>query len=196
MEVLAPMMGLPGVFAQVEDGVRVAIASTTPPPSPQPQEAMSADASPAPQAAPMPHAEQPLAVLSTPAVEGSKPLADCLREAQASDLAQPVHFPPASERLNDGDRRRLQQLQARAAACGPSQWRIEGHTDAQGDPGLNRRLSLRRAQAVRAFLVKAGVDSGSIEAVGLGSDRPLQAQGPDADALNRRIEVHLSAAAR
>ncbi len=51
--------------------------------------------------------------------------------------------------------------------------RIEGHTDVAGDPDKNMKLSERRAFAVARYLVKNGVKSKSIEALGLGGTKPL-----------------------
>ena len=65
---------------------------------------------------------------------------------------------------------------------------IEGHTDAVGLRAANQDLSRRRATAVVDYLVGKGVDRSRFDAVGYGSDRPLDGLGPNA-ALNRRVEV-------
>ncbi len=51
---------------------------------------------------------------------------------------------------------------------------IEGHTDERGSAEHNRKLSERRAQAVRRFLVDQGVDPARLVAKGFGEDRPIQ----------------------
>lgn len=67
--------------------------------------------------------------------------------------------------------------------------RIEGHTDA--DPikyskwKSNQELSVARAAAVKAYLVKQGVDASLITTAGLGSDKP---KGKD-KAVNRRVDI-------
>ena len=50
---------------------------------------------------------------------------------------------------------------------------VEGHTDAKGTDAYNLRLSERRAQAVVAYLVKAGIASDRLEARGLGESQPV-----------------------
>jgi len=66
--------------------------------------------------------------------------------------------------------------------------RIEGHADATGRADANTVLSRRRAEAVRDYLVKNGVDQGMLAAVGLGAKVPKIAKDPYA-AENRRVEI-------
>jgi peptidoglycan-associated lipoprotein len=48
---------------------------------------------------------------------------------------------------------------------------IEGHTDASGPPEYNRDLSERRAEAIQAFLIEAGIDSSRIKVVSYGEEK-------------------------
>lgn len=67
--------------------------------------------------------------------------------------------------------------------------RIAGHTDAQGDRGSNRVLSLARANAVRSYLASRTVSPARLVAVGYGAERPLGSNhSPEGRRLNRRIE--------
>jgi len=59
---------------------------------------------------------------------------------------------------------------------------IQGHTDNTGGREHNQRLSESRANAVRAWLVKAGVDGNRLLAKGYGQDRPL---APNVTTLNK-----------
>lgn len=73
----------------------------------------------------------------------------------------------------------------------PYRFRIEGHTDSVGDAYSNQRLSERRAEAVRGYLVaKHGVAPGRLEAIGLGETR-LLVPTPDGwdEPRNRRVQV-------
>ena len=67
---------------------------------------------------------------------------------------------------------------------------VEGHCDEQGTIEYNLALGERRAQAVKAYLVNAGVAEDRIETVSLGEERPA-AMGSDENALaqNRRVEL-------
>ena len=67
--------------------------------------------------------------------------------------------------------------------------RIEGHTDNQGSPGTNRKLSKARAEAVRRYLIEHGVAEERLEAKGLGPDKPIAPnKTPTGRATNRRVE--------
>lgn len=67
---------------------------------------------------------------------------------------------------------------------------VEGHTDNTGSAELNTRLSEARAQAVRAALVKAGVDGKRIAAKGLGFANPVADNAtPEGRQANRRTEI-------
>lgn len=67
---------------------------------------------------------------------------------------------------------------------------VEGFADPAGPAEYNRRLSQRRADAVRAELVRRGLPETQIRAVGYGADRPVvpNAAGSQFGAeLNRRV---------
>jgi outer membrane protein OmpA-like peptidoglycan-associated protein len=70
---------------------------------------------------------------------------------------------------------------------------IEGHTDNKGKPAINQRLSEKRAQAVKNYLVKKGIAENRITAQGFGSAKPIVTNAtPAGRAKNRRVELHLS----
>jgi OmpA-OmpF porin, OOP family len=65
---------------------------------------------------------------------------------------------------------------------------IEGHADASGEFNQNVQLSLRRALAVKSYLMtKYGIDQNNLEVAGMGS-RALLNQGNPMAAENRRVE--------
>jgi len=65
---------------------------------------------------------------------------------------------------------------------------LAGHTDASGRAEYNRGLSIARANSVRDYLAKAGVETARLSVAGYGADRPLAGHSPY-DAANRRVEV-------
>ena len=69
---------------------------------------------------------------------------------------------------------------------------IQGHTDDQGTDEYNLDLSMRRAQAVRTYLVQSGVDADRLLAQGYGESQPLVTGITDeARSANRRVEFHI-----
>ncbi len=66
----------------------------------------------------------------------------------------------------------------------------EGHTDGIGSEAYNQALSERRAKSVVDWLVKHGIDSQRIEAVGYGKMKPKYDNATaEGRALNRRVEI-------
>lgn len=66
---------------------------------------------------------------------------------------------------------------------------IAGHTDAKGGVDYNQRLSERRAESVRQYLIgQFGVEAAHLTAKGFGKQQPLDPQHPE-DAVNRRVQV-------
>ena len=50
---------------------------------------------------------------------------------------------------------------------------ITGHTDRVGDAGYNQRLSVRRANSVKRYLVSQGIEESRLHAVGKGESEPI-----------------------
>jgi outer membrane protein OmpA-like peptidoglycan-associated protein len=67
---------------------------------------------------------------------------------------------------------------------------VNGHTDDVGTDEYNQKLSERRAQAVRDYLVKAGLPPDILSVTGHGKERPLvPGTSEKARAKNRRVEL-------
>ncbi|MNM87368.1 Outer membrane porin F precursor [compost metagenome] len=70
---------------------------------------------------------------------------------------------------------------------------VEGYTDSTGTASHNQSLSERRADSVRAALVKMGVDPARIVAQGYGKEYPVADNSSTSGrAMNRRVEVTIS----
>ena len=68
---------------------------------------------------------------------------------------------------------------------------IEGHTDTDGDADANQRLSERRANAVRQYLIDQGISGDRLEAQGFGESQPILIDGVEDKVASRRIEFVL-----
>ncbi|HEY9006362.1 OmpA family protein [Ohtaekwangia sp.] len=67
---------------------------------------------------------------------------------------------------------------------------LAGHTDAIGTKAYNMFLSQKRAEAVKDYLTKKGIDTRRIKAVGYGKSKPLASNDDESEGreLNRRVE--------
>ncbi len=67
---------------------------------------------------------------------------------------------------------------------------VVGHTDTTGTPATNFGLGLKRANAVRAILIKAGLDASFIDVVSHGEAEPLvRTRNGVLEPRNRRVEI-------
>ena len=81
---------------------------------------------------------------------------------------------------------------------------VNGHADRLGSAQYNQRLSEKRADAVRAYLVSKGVDAGKVETLGFGKTLPVKACPDQKDrkqliaclADNRRVVVEVQGTPR
>lgn len=68
---------------------------------------------------------------------------------------------------------------------------IRGHTDSIGSRLANKRLSYKRAVAVRDYLLRKGIAPDRLIAVGTGEEEPIADNNTaEGRALNRRVELH------
>ncbi|MEP1150603.1 MAG: OmpA family protein [Balneola sp.] len=71
--------------------------------------------------------------------------------------------------------------------------KVTGHTDSKSSPAYNLKLSERRAKAVRAYMVAAGVDANKLQFEGLSFSENAVPEKDRVDmAKNRRVELELS----
>lgn len=128
----------------------------------------------APTAVPVPLAAPPTLA---PAPAAPQPAATVLPTVLFK-LATAELLPAARPALN----RLAEELRARPAL----RLRIAGHTDRLGESDKNLVLSEQRAEAVKGYLVNAGIAAERLSTIGYGDKQPLY---PSPDARNRRVEV-------
>ncbi len=118
------------------------------------------------------------------------PTAGC-GAAQPGSIDVEIHFRPGSTGLGAAAISQLETLGARlrkpeekgAALI------VVGHTDASGGDAFNQRLSERRAEAVKRFLVARNkLPEDTVTAVGRGKTQPKNAADPFASE-NRRVQI-------
>jgi outer membrane protein OmpA-like peptidoglycan-associated protein len=102
-----------------------------------------------------------------------------------------VHFDTDKSEIKKGDKAELQRAINFIRKYPGAKVRIEGHTDSIGSEQHNQRLSERRAEAVKNYLVKAGVcEETKTMAIGYGESRPVAPNTTEEGrAKNRRVEI-------
>ncbi len=80
---------------------------------------------------------------------------------------------------------------------------VTGHSDRIGNPAYNQKLSERRAEAVKAYLISKGVQADRISAMGKGETQPVtkpdDCKGPKSPKLiaclqpDRRVDIVVTA---
>ena len=69
---------------------------------------------------------------------------------------------------------------------------LEGHTDYQGDPRDNLKLSKERVESVRQYITSKGIAKNRVKTKAFGGTMPLSRDNtPEAHRLNRRVELRI-----
>lgn len=117
--------------------------------------------------------------------------------AQAVRLDQPIHFGFDAASIEPDSTPVLEQIVA-ALQLNPdiTGVEIQGHTDDKGEAIYNLDLSQRRAEAVRTWLVEAGVAPARLTARGYGAEVPVAPNTTEAGRkANRRVQLVIVARA-
>jgi OOP family OmpA-OmpF porin len=159
------------------------VATPAPPPPPPP---VAQPAPPPPQPAPAP---KPVAKPEPP----KKPAVITVTSTELFEFDRATLTPEARAKLD-------KEIVERAKDLGSiSLVHVDGHADRLGSHEYNQRLSERRAEAVRAYLVSRGFDASRIETLGSGKTNSVKSC-PDQNnrkalieclAPNRRVVVEL-----
>jgi outer membrane protein OmpA-like peptidoglycan-associated protein len=105
------------------------------------------------------------------------------------ELKGVVRFRSGSATLEPSALPLLKQVASVLKAAASLSIEIQGHTDDVGSALKNVRLSQKRAEAIRAVLVKAGVAQSRLVAKGYGPTRPRASNStPAGREQNRRVE--------
>ena len=67
-----------------------------------------------------------------------------------------------------------------------------GHTDSVGSDAYNQKLSVKRAEAVKAYLVTKGIEKNRVYTEGKGEKQPVaDNKTAEGRAKNRRVEIEV-----
>lgn len=131
---------------------------------------------PSPEPAPVPATE--------PAAPAPVDTSACAAPVSEFSARNSILFQSGAAVITADSEAALDELALDLAACPDAIVHIEGHTDADGDEGLNMALSVARAEAVVNALVERGVAPARLYAVGYGETMPV---GDNETALGKRL---------
>lgn len=105
-----------------------------------------------------------------------------------------VHFAFDKAELTEEGKTKLQQaLRVIESRDASEPITVFGWTDSIGSDAYNAELSLRRAEAVKAFFVEAGIANERIRAIGKGESSAYTNRTSEGRRMNRRVEVIVGA---
>lgn len=122
---------------------------------------------------------------------GTDPLdpSDDVVEVGVSIVLSGVTFATGSAEITPESETKLNEVLEAMQTYPDIEVEIRGYTDNTGSKAANVRLSQRRAESVRNWLISKGIDGTRITAKGYGPDNPIAPNNtPEGRAKNRRIE--------
>ena len=158
-----------------------AAGCATEPAQPEPKPAPPPAPKPPPPPAPKPAPEKP-----KPAPEKPKPV------AKKVTFAADVLFDFDKSVIKPEGRSKLDDISAKAKGINLEVVIAIGHADSTGSDAYNQRLSVRRAESVKAYLVSKGIEANRVYTEGKGEKQPVaDNKTRDGRAKNRRTEIEV-----
>jgi outer membrane protein OmpA-like peptidoglycan-associated protein len=112
--------------------------------------------------------------------------------AEVSNKSYSIEFETGSDVIKPVSYKMLDEIYNSAVIAENLKLGVYGHTDNVGTDSKNIPLSERRANAVKAYLLKKGISQAQIETKGYGATKPISDNSTAAGkARNRRVEIVL-----
>jgi outer membrane protein OmpA-like peptidoglycan-associated protein len=108
-------------------------------------------------------------------------------------VIQNIYFDTGAAHLTEDSKPVLETIRRTLEKYPKTAIQIAGYTDNVGTHELNIDLSLKRANAVKKYLVDNGINAARLETKGFGEANPLASNDDEVNGreLNRRIEITL-----
>ena len=136
--------------------------------------------------------QAPAAAAPAPAVTPVPPAPPAPVAAQKVTYAADAFFDFDKSVLKPEGRAKLDDLVGKIQGINLEVIIAVGHTDSIGSDAYNQRLSVRRAEAVKAYLVSKGIERNRIYTEGKGKKQPIASNATaEGRAKNRRVEVEV-----
>lgn len=115
---------------------------------------------------------------------------EALAVAPPPPLVFIVYFKPGSTEFTAESLKNIPKIMAAIKERKSTEIDVSGHTDRVGSDEVNRTISLKRAQTVKAKLIEEGVNKAHIHISYHGEGNPIVETSDDvAEPLNRRVEI-------
>ena len=180
----------PATAAAGCDGAIVAKpAAAAPAAAPAPAARPAAPAAPAP--APAPAAAAPAAA-PAPAAAAPRPAAPPPAAATKVTYAADAFFDFDKSVLKAEGKAKLDDLVGKVKGINLEVIIAVGHTDSVGSDAYNQKLSVKRSDAVKAYLVTKGIEKNRVYTEGKGEKQPVADNKTSAGrSKNRRVEIEV-----
>ncbi len=134
----------------------------------------------------------PAPVVAPPPAPAPAPAPEVKPVVEKVTLAAETNFDFDKAVLKPEGKARLDDLVDKLKAVNLEVIIAVGHTDSIGTKAYNEKLSVRRADAVKAYLVSKGIEANRIQTEGKGETQPIaDNKTKEGRAKNRRVEIEV-----
>ncbi len=180
----------PAVASVPQMPAPVATVEPEPTPTPTPEQKLAA-------AEPVPVPEQQSAVVEAAPSPEQQAVMNCQQQLNDAMAGKTVLFETNKSAIKRDSLALLDSLAGIISDCktviAGRGIQVSGHTDNVGNDAYNQTLSTQRANAVKEYLVKKGVDGALIKSAGFGESQPIASNDTEAErSRNRRIAFEIN----
>lgn len=146
----------------------------------------------APAPAPAPQAAPPAAAPAPVPAPAPKPAAKPKPVAEKITFAADVLFDFDKATLKPEGKTKMDELASKVKDMSLEVVIAIGHTDSIGADAYNQKLSVRRAESVKAYMVSKGIEPNRVYTEGKGEKQPVASNATkDGRQKNRRVEIEV-----